>query len=125
MADVLTLSRPAPRPPKQPNLSARLLRHCIDTVTLAGRPLSLGLLLDVLASVPKSREELADDAWAAQSVCWRCVNEIEFRLDAGLIAEEEYYRIADFWVKDFAGQDAALRSNVMVLLVLLKEAFNQ
>lgn len=113
-----------PRPPsggKNPHLT--LLRHCIETAQLAGYEpnLSLSLLCDLLESAPRGNKDLADDAWAARSFCWRCIVRIEERVDKGELHENAIIRLIDFWTKSFAAREAALRNSVLSELKLLAE----
>lgn len=114
-----------PRPPSGgKNLHLTLLRHCIETAQLAGyeHNLSLSLLCDLLESAPRGNKDLADDDWAARSFCWRCIIQIEDRVDKGELAENVIIRLIEFWTKSFAVRDAALRNCVLSELKLLAEA---
>ncbi|MBV9468270.1 MAG: hypothetical protein JOZ57_03435 [Abitibacteriaceae bacterium] len=101
----------------------RLLRYCIDTAKLAGRPLSVDLLQKIQLSGPTSPAQLAEDAWASQSTCWKCLIEAEARLDQGEIAEADFERILNFWQKDYAGLAMKTRSIIDVTFASLVDSF--
>jgi|SRR5579871_24046 len=101
----------------------RLVRYCIDTARLAGRLLTVGLLREIQLSAPTSPAQISDEAWAARSICWQCLNEAEARLDAGEIAEVDFQRILNFFVRDYACLDPKPRGTVDVMFACLADAF--
>jgi hypothetical protein len=101
----------------------RLVRHCIDTAKLAGRPLSVGLLREIQISAPASSAQLSDEGWGERSTCWQCLNEAEARLDAGEIVEADFNRILTFWTKDYCSLDIKPRSTIDVMFAVLVDAF--
>lgn len=101
----------------------RLLRYCIDTAKLSGRPLSVQLLRDIQLSGPVSRVQLGDNDWAARSDCWQCLNEAEARLDEGQVEAVDFDRILNFWTRDYAELDPEPKSTIGVMFASLLDSF--
>ena len=102
----------------------RLLRYCIDTAKLAGRPLSIDLLRQIQLSAPTSTQQIADDTWAARSLCWKCLMEAEARVDAGDALEVDFMRVLNFWRQDYASLDIKPRSTIDVMFASLVDSFS-
>jgi hypothetical protein len=101
----------------------RLLRHCIDTAKLAGRPLSVDMLRRIQLSAPKNQAELEDDHWAKQSECWQCLSAADERSERGLAPKEDIERVIHFWTKDYMKLDNKPRSAIDVMFAVLVDAF--
>jgi len=101
----------------------RLLRYCIDTARLAGRPISVDLLRRIQLTGPKSVSDLSDDNWKKRSVCRACLIDAEVRLDTGEIDEYDFKRIVDFWFTDYANLDSKPRATIDVMFATLADAF--
>ncbi len=101
----------------------RLLRYCIDTGKLAGRPLSVDLLRRIQLSAPLTADQLKNKDWLAQSTCWQCLGEAERRLEQGEIAEEDFDRIASFWTADYFQLDQKPRATIDVMFAALVDSF--
>jgi hypothetical protein len=123
MADVIAFTPRPPRPSSHTeSLHVILLRHCVDTVTLAGRSPTLRQVREVLMSSPRGSVDLADDDFVAHSVCWNFVGDAERRAMAGLIPDPEFERILHFWTQGFAGKEPKLRGALLQMLDLLIDA---
>lgn len=101
----------------------RILRHCIDTAKLAGRPLSVALLRQIQLTAPRKEGQMSDERWQEASVCWQCLREAEIRLEAGEISERDFNQVYDFWIQDYYTLDNRPRSSIDVSFAVLADAF--
>lgn len=101
----------------------RLLRYCIDTAELAGREISVRLLREIQLSGLASREELNDADLISRRAFYQCLREAEARLDRGEIEEEDFQRILDFWMNDYANLDMKPKGTIAVMFAALADSF--
>lgn len=101
----------------------RLLRYCIDTAKYSGKTLSIELLRKIQLSAPLGNHHLADEDWLAQSTCWQCLKQAEKQVEAGELSRNDFMRVLNFWVKDYATLDVKPRSSIDVMFAVLVDAF--
>lgn len=98
----------------------RLMRYCIDTLKLAGEPLSIQRLRDIQLSAPT----LEMDAEALEnSYCFYLVQRAEVRAEQGEIATYDFERVFSFWTRDYRQLSPKTRSIIDVMFAVLVDAF--
>jgi hypothetical protein len=118
MGEVISLERKTARE----NFYEVLMRRLIETAHMAGYEVTPRFLYEILVSAPESFKRIADDEWARDSVCSRCIAQADKKFLAGRLAREDYLPMKHFWLRSFIAHDLNLRKNVASMLKLLADA---
>lgn len=95
----------------------QLLRNTIGLLRLAGQPLSMPVISDVIRTAPRSPDSLHDPDWQKQSLCWQCLEAAHHQ--RGL----DYDIIEAYWLGEFPEQDERTRSNIIMTFSTMADLF--
>jgi hypothetical protein len=89
----------------------QLLRNLFDLLILAGEPLSVPAVYRVLASAPRSADEVMDGAWQTKSYCFQCMEKALRSARAGN-RPEDYELVEAYFLRQFPTLSEKTRSIV-------------
>jgi hypothetical protein len=98
-----------------------LVRNCVDLLVMAGEPVSLHAMFDVVRSAPAEMASLASPAWKSRSACWR---QLEIARDRALGKswEIDCREVAGYWLSHFPTLGEKTRGSIVAMFSTLAEA---
>ncbi len=99
--------------------TAELVRNTTPLFGLAGEPLSLIGLMDLIRDAPKSLDQERSREWARESYCAQLFRRAKAGLEAIEDAqtrrryEQDYRMASNYWLRRFPTDDAETRSNIL------------
>ncbi len=97
----------------------RLLRNTLDLLMMAGEPLSMRAINEVVASAPTSPELLDDPGWQRSSLCVRLLEK------ASRSGQRDYAVVEYYWLSQFPSEDPRTQSNVVQTFLVMADMFNR
>lgn len=101
-----------------------MLANLVDLALLAGLPVRLPLLRDIVVSAPMSLEEARNRQWMESSVCARTLAEADGltrKADADIRAD--FDECSNYWLKEFAVLSDKTRSIITLCMAMLARPF--
>ena len=100
----------------------QLLRNVIDLAILAGNDVSLPRLYQIVTSAPRSREELADEKWLNESLCFELIAEASKQAEK-VNRNEDFELVQTYWLREFPGLAEETRSVIVSTFTSLVDCF--
>lgn len=97
----------------------RLLRNTFDLMMMAGEPLSIRAINEVVASAPTHPDLLKDSGWQGTSYC---LSLLERARDSGAA---DYPVVESYWLHQYPGEDPRTQSNVVQTFLVMSDMFNR
>jgi hypothetical protein len=98
-----------------------LVRNCVDILVMAGEPVSLHAMFNVVRSAPTDQACLASPAWKERSACWRMLEVARDRA-LGKSWEIDCTEVAGFWLSHFPTLGEKTRGSIVAMFSTLAEA---
>jgi len=98
-----------------------LVRNCVDTLIMAGEPVSLHAMFDVIRSAPTESNATSSPAWRSQSECWRRL-EIARSRARGQSWEVDCREVAGYWLSHFPTLGENTRGSIVAMFSTLAES---
>jgi hypothetical protein len=98
-----------------------LVRNCVDILLMAGEPVSLHAMFDVIRSAPMESSAVRSRAWRAKSECWRRL-EIARGRARGTSWEVDCREVAGYWLSHFPTLGDKTRGSIVAMFSTLAEA---
>jgi hypothetical protein len=98
-----------------------LIRNCVDLIAMAGEPVSLHAMFDVIRSAPGDPAGPASKAWRERSACWRQLEEARDRA-LGTPWEIDCREVAGYWLSHFPTLGERTRGSIVAMFTTLAEA---
>jgi hypothetical protein len=98
-----------------------LVRNCVDILLMAGEPVSLHAMFDVIRSAPTDSSAGRSQAWRAKSECWRRL-EIARGRARGTSWEIDCREVAGYWLSHFPTLGDKTRGSIVAMFSTLAEA---
>ena len=98
-----------------------LVRNCVDVLLMAGEPVSLHAMFDVIRSAPAVPANVPSDSWRCQSGCWRRLEAARARA-RGKSWEIDCREVAGYWLSHFPTLGEKTRGSVVAMFSTLAEA---
>ena len=98
-----------------------LIRNCVDVLRMAGEPVSLHAMFDLIRSAPAQAADLNSPAWKSKSACWR---QLKIALDRALGTswEIDCREVAGYWLVHFPTLGEKTRGSIVAMFSTLAEA---
>ena len=97
-----------------------LIRNCVDVLTMAGQPVSLHAMFDVVRSAPPDAATLASPDWRSRSQCWRHIGVARDRA-LGKPWEIDCREVAGYWLSHFPALGEKTRGSIVAMFSTLAE----
>ncbi|HZZ18204.1 MAG TPA: TraM recognition domain-containing protein [Opitutaceae bacterium] len=97
-----------------------LVRNCVDTLSMAGEPVSLHAMFDVVRSAPPDAASLASAEWRRGSSCWRMIEAARERA-LGTPWEMDCREMAAYWLCHFPTLGDKTRGSIVAMFSTLAE----
>ncbi len=98
-----------------------LIRNSVDVLSMAGEPISLHALFDVIRSAPPDLGSLSLPAWRRGSACWRHLGTARDRA-LGKPWEIDCREVAGYWLGHFPTLGDRTRGSIVAMFSTLAEA---
>jgi hypothetical protein len=98
-----------------------LVRNCVDILVMAGEPVSLHAMFDVVRSAPADLASLTSPAWKSRSPCWRQL-EVARERALGKSWEIDCREVAGYWLSHFPTLGEKTRGSIVAMFSTLAEA---
>ncbi len=98
-----------------------LVRNCVDLLAMAGEPVSLHAMFDVIRSAPPDTASPSSAAWKSASSCWRCLEAAKERA-LGRPWEIDCREVAGYWLAHFPALGERTRGSIVAMFTTLAEA---
>jgi len=98
-----------------------LVRNTVDVLLMAGEPVSLHAMFDVIRSAPQDAASLASPDWRARSGCWRFLEAARQRA-LGRTWEIDCREVAGYWLGHFPTLGEKTRGSIVAMFSTLAEA---
>jgi hypothetical protein len=98
-----------------------LIRNCVDLLVMAGEPVSLHAMFDVVRSAPPDAASVASPVWKSRSDCW---SHLEVARDRALGKswEVDCREVAGYWLSHFPTLGEKTRGSIVAMFSTLAEA---
>lgn len=100
----------------------QMLRNAVDLLRLSGQSVSLPNLARVIASAPKSPEDVTDPVWQRNSYCFECFT-IADRPGLAPMQLGDLEVTAAFWLAEFPAIAENTRSNIVSTFTTMADGF--
>jgi hypothetical protein len=97
-----------------------LVRNCADTLVMAGEPVSLHAMFEVIRSAPGDRATVASAEWRQRSACWRMIEAAKARA-LGTSWEIDCREVAGYWLSHFPTLGEKTRGSIVAMFSTLAE----
>jgi hypothetical protein len=98
-----------------------LVRNTVDVLAMAGEPVSLHAMFDVIRSAPPDAASLASSEWRARSACWRLLGAARERA-LGRAWAVDCREVAGYWLEHFPTLGERTRGSIVAMFSTLAEA---
>jgi hypothetical protein len=98
-----------------------LVRNCVDLLVMAGAPVSLHAMFDVIRSAPADTASLTSPAWKLRSACWHQL-EAARENAPGKSWEIDCREVAGYWLSHFPTLGEKTRGSIVAMFSTLAEA---
>ena len=98
-----------------------LVRNCVDVLLMAGEPVSLHAMFDVIRSAPTDPASAALASWRSRSGCWRRLETARSRA-RGKSWEIDCREVAGYWLTHFPTLGDKTRGSIVAMFSTLAEA---
>ena len=98
-----------------------LIRNCVDVLVMAGEPVSLHAMFDVIRSAPSDPSSPASIEWRARSSCWHRLETARQRA-LGSTWEVDCREVAGYWLGHFPTLGDKTRGSIVAMFATLAEA---
>ena len=98
-----------------------LMRNCIDLLTMAGEPVSLRSMSDIIRSAPIEPNCVKSEAWRNGSLCWRLLESVA-KAPPGTPAGVDGPDVRGYWLEQFPILGDKTRGSVVAMFTTLAEA---
>jgi len=98
-----------------------LVRNCIDLLTLAGEPVSLHAMSDIIRTAPTEPGCLQSQAWKESSSCWRLLETIAHP-PPGTPAAIDGKEVRGYWLAHFPTLGDRTRGSIVAMFSTLAES---
>jgi hypothetical protein len=98
-----------------------LIRNCVEVLVMAGEPVSLHGMFDIVRSAPPDSASLSSRAWRSRSECWRKL-EIARDRAPGTAWEIDCREVAGYWLGHFPTLGEKTRGSIVAMFSSLAEA---
>jgi len=98
-----------------------LVRNCVDVLSMAGEPVSLHAMFDVIRGAPPDAASLASEVWKAKSPCWRNLEAARARA-LGTAWEVDCREVAGYWLGHFPTLGEKAQGSIVAMFSTLAEA---
>jgi hypothetical protein len=98
-----------------------LVRNSADVLLMAGEPVSLHAIFEVIRSAPTDAVTLASPAWKARSACWHQLERAQERA-LGTSWEIDCREVVGYWLSHFPTLGEKTRGSVVAMFATLAEA---
>jgi hypothetical protein len=98
-----------------------LIRNCVDILIMAGEPVTLHAMFDVVRGAPPDPASLASSDWKLRSSCWRHL-EIARERASGQSWEVDCREVAAYWLTHFPTLGDKTRGSIVAMFSTLAEA---
>lgn len=97
-----------------------LVRNSVDTLTMAGEPVTLHSLFEVVRSAPPDRASLESALWRERSACWHLMEAARARA-LGKPWEVDCREVAAYWLSHFPTLGEKTRGSIVAMFSTLAE----
>ncbi len=97
-----------------------LVRNSVDILVMAGEPVSLHAMFDVIRSAPADTASLTSQSWRARSTCWRQL-ELARERALGKSWEIDCREVAGYWLSHFPTLGEKTRGSIVAMFSTLAE----
>lgn len=97
-----------------------LVRNSVDLLSMAGEPVSLHAMFDVIREAPLDPGSAACAEWRSRSACWRRLEEAKRRA-LGSPWEVDCREVAGYWLGQFASLGDKTRGSITAMFSTLAE----
>jgi hypothetical protein len=98
-----------------------LVRNCVDVLVMAGEPVSLHAMFDVVRSAPADTASVSSPSWRSRSCCWRQL-ELARERALGKSWEIDCREVAGYWLSHFPTLGEKTRGSIVAMFSTLAEA---
>lgn len=98
-----------------------LVRNTVDLLSMAGEPVSLHAMFDVIRSAPPDLSCAASAEWKARSACWRHLGAARNRA-LGSSWQVDCTEVSGFWLNHFPTLGEKTRGSIVAMFSTLAEA---
>jgi hypothetical protein len=98
-----------------------LVRNCTDILVMAGEPVTLHAMFDLIRSAPPDLPSVASPAWKSRSSCWRHLEKARDRA-LGKSWEIDCTEAAGYWLSHFPTLGDKTRGSIVAMFSTLAEA---
>jgi hypothetical protein len=98
-----------------------LIRNCVDVLVMAGEPVSLHSMFDVVRSAPADQASIASPAWKLRSACWNHLEAAGER-SLGMSWAVDCREVAGYWLGHFPTLGEKTRGSIVAMFSTLAEA---
>jgi hypothetical protein len=98
-----------------------LIRNCVDALVMAGAPVSLHAMFDVVRSAAPDAASVGSLDWQGRSACWRVLEAARERA-AGQRWQVDYKEVAGYWLSHFPTLGDRTRGSIVAMFSTLAEA---
>jgi len=98
-----------------------LIRNCVDILVMAGEPVTLHAMFDMIRSAPPDSARLASAEWRARSSCWRHLEEARNQA-RGKSWAIDCREAAGYWMEHFPTLGEKTRGSIVAMFSTLAEA---
>jgi len=97
-----------------------LVRNCVDVLVMAGEPVSLHAMFDVIRSAPPDPSAPASIEWRAKSSCWQRLEAARARA-LGTPWEIDCHEVTGYWLGHFPTLGDKTRGSIVAMFSTLAE----
>ncbi len=97
-----------------------LIRNCVDVLTMAGEPVSLHAMFDVIRSAAPDPATAASPPWKLASACWRQLEAAKERA-LGTSWEIDCSEVSGYWLNHFPTLGEKTRGSIVAMFSTLAE----
>ncbi len=97
-----------------------LVRNCVDVLVMAGEPVSLHAMFDVIRGAPADPAAASSLSWRSQSGCWRRLEAARTRA-LGSSWEVDWREVAGYWLAHYPALGDKTRASVVAMFSTLAE----
>jgi hypothetical protein len=101
-----------------------LVRNCVDLLLMAGKPVTLHAMFDVIRSAPKESTALSSPNWGPGSPCWRLLEAARDRA-RGKSWEIDRKEVDGYWRDHFPTLGENTRGSIVAMFSTLAEALTR
>jgi hypothetical protein len=98
-----------------------LIRNCVDVLAMAGEPVSLHAMFDVVRSAPADSASVASPEWRLRSPCWSRLEAARDRA-LGTPWEVDCREVVGYWLSHFPTLGEKTRGSIVAMFSTLAEA---